>query len=183
MTPPEFGLALNLTQDYLEVARAAQAILGPSDGSLAGRHGHPGLHNAVFTVMSLNLLYSYLALDAFLSQGLAEAKEPDVGGSLEERTRHLCTLWDVPWVDETDPSLAAGLRALETDADVLLPGGAETGDDRLEATRSLMQREHPLPYASVVEGVLKHLHRGRGGEPPRWLQRNVLLDLRAMLAD
>lgn len=183
MNSPESGLALNLTQDYLEVARAAQAILGPSDESLAGRHGHPGLHNAVFTVMTLNLLYSYLALDAFLAQGLAEADEPDLGGGLEERTRHLCTLWDLPWVDEVDPRLAGGLRTLEADADVLLPGGAEAGEGRIAATRALMEREHPLPYASVAEDVLKHLHRGRADEAPRWLQRNVLLDLRAMLAD
>ena len=181
MVPVHTGVSLNLVQDYLEVARAAAAILGPSGSPLAGPHGHPGLHNAVFTVLSMELLYSYLAVEAFLALAETEAglgaREPGLAPRLDA----LCAAWASVPIAEADPDLEADLRVLDRDASVLLGRGHASNGERESAIRDLLAGSSTERYADVAERTLRHLLKLRGAPQPDWLTRNVLLDLRASL--
>ena len=181
MLQPRAGVSLNLVQDYLEVARAAAAILGPPGSPIAGPHGHPGLHNAVFTVFSMELIYAYLALDAFLSQAEEETGPAHSAAGLAARLDALCSSWGGPSIAEADPALDADLRVLERDALLLMSRGTAPYLDREGEIRDLLGGSTTECYAEVAECALRHLIGLKGAPQPDWLSRNVLLDLRASL--
>jgi hypothetical protein len=181
MIPAQAGVSLNLPQDYLEVARAAAAILGPPGSPLAGPHRHPGLHNAVFTVLTMELLYSYLAVEAFLARAESEAGLETREAGLAPRLDSLCAAWRALPIAEAEPGLEADLRVLDRDAGMLLPRGNASNCERESAIRDLLAGSSTERYANVAERTLRHLLKLRGARQPDWLTRNVLLDLRASL--
>jgi hypothetical protein len=91
-------LKYNLTQDYLEVARAA---LTPIHGKVPVGEDEPAptlsneLANAIFSVVSITIVYSFLALESFLNYQLFRLWARRADGS-EESNRFLSELGDVP---------------------------------------------------------------------------------------
>lgn len=85
----------NLTQDYLEVARAALTTI---HGKLPDKDKDPAsdaLANAIFSVVSITVVYSFLALESFLNYELYLLWERRTDGSPESE-RFLAELGDEP---------------------------------------------------------------------------------------
>jgi len=95
---PSLRLRYNLTQDYLEVARAAiTQIHGKVPKGEGGAEPplSPELANAVFSVVSLTIVYSFLTLESFLNYHLFQLWTRRHDGT-EEGNRALTELGDVP---------------------------------------------------------------------------------------
>jgi hypothetical protein len=177
------SVTFDLAHDYLEVARAATAVSGPPGERLLGRHGHAGVQNAIFCVNSMAILYSYLAVEACVAQVLG-GSTADAGSSssLEERIRRACELRGVVDLEAAEPELWLRVRVLIRDAATLLLGPPDL-EVRQAGIAELMTREEPLPYALVAQELIALLTRGSGGSPPAWLERNTLLDFKALLVE
>lgn len=197
----------NLTQDYLEVARAALTTI---HGKLPDKDKDPAsdaLANAIFSVVSITVVYSFLALESFLNYELYLLWERRTDGSPESQ-RFLAELGDVPdfkRLKENDKirEVPARLRTL-----CRLLGYPEPHEairntwNRLhqfvETSRHFLV--HPIPdqayfntnmkrimeetksgaYVRVVEEVLSFLYSQSGKVIPPWVKSNQLMRFRGV---
>ena len=177
------SVTFDLAHDYLEVARAATAVSGPPGERLLGRHGHVGVQNAIFCVNSMAIIYSYLAVEACVAQVLGGSdRNTESSPSLEERIREASELCGQGDLEATHPELWLRLRVLIRDAATLLLGPPDL-EIRQAGIVELMTREDPLPYALVAQELVALMYRGSSEARPVWLERNTLVDFKALLVE
>lgn len=199
--------SLDLTHTYLEVARAAAGPLPilHSSGDLdrvLEEHGHNPVANAIFGVVSLTVIYSYLAVESRVNQLLYRLWERRHDGSAES-SRLLAVLGDQE--DFMSYRGRSEIRDLpdriKTLCDFL--GYRRPHDviptvwqDFLELSRKARHYLiHPVPvpaliqqrmtdmlhelelgkWVSVAADLLSFLYQEGGMNEPKWLSQNTLL--------
>lgn len=202
---PPVKFTYNLTQNYLEVARAA---LAPIHGKIpAGSETPPpssALASAIFSVMSLTIVYSFLALESFLNSQLYRLWERRHDGS-PEGNRFLAALGDEPdFVRlKTNSAVREVPERLKTLCKLLayrppheaIPRTWNQLHQLVEASRHFVI--HPYPdqeyfsknmrrilletesgaYVRVVEEVLTFLYQSSAKPVPSWVTKNELLEI------
>ena len=207
---PPSAIQYNLTQDYLEVARTA---LTQIHGKIPAGENEPTpplsneLANAIFAVISITIVYSFLALESFLNYQLFRlwARRAD---SSEESNRFLSELGDVSEfirlksndkVREVPARLKTVCRLLAyPPPHEAIPGTWQRLNDLVEASRHFVV--HPFPdadyfnknmrrmmtetttgsYVRVVEEVISFLYTKGGKSVPAWVTRNQLIQFRGV---
>jgi len=207
---PPSALQYNLTQDYLEVARAA---LTQIHGKVPVGEDEPApplsnqLGNAIFSVVSITIVYSFLALESFLNYQLFRLWARRTDGS-EESNRFLSELGDVSEfirlksndkVREVPARLKTVCRLLAyPPPHEAIPATWQRLNDLVEASRHFVV--HPFPdadyfnknmrrmmtetttgsYVRVVEEVISFLYTKGGKTVPAWVTGNQLIQFRGV---
>lgn len=207
---PPSAFQYNLTQDYLEVARAA---LTQINGKIPAAEDEPvsvlsnELANAIFSVVSITIVYSFLALESFLNYQLFRLWTRRADGS-EESNRFLNELGDVPEfirlksndkVREVPARLRTLCRLLAyPPPHEAIPGTWQRLNGLVEASRHFVV--HPFPdadyfnknmrrmmtetttgsYVRVVEEVISFLYTKGGKSVPAWVTENQLIQFRGV---
>ena len=200
----------NLSQDYLEIARGA---LTQIHGKVPTGEKRPApelsneLANAIFSVVSISIIYSFLALESFLNYQLFRLWARRNDGS-EESRRFLSELGDVPEfvrlkthnkVHEVPARLKTLCRLLGYPMPhEAMPRTWQRLNDLVEASRHFVV--HPFPdidyfnnnmrrlmteatagsYVEVVEEVFAFLYTKSGKFVPRWVKDNELIRFRGI---
>lgn len=207
---PSSSLQYNLTQDYLEVARGSltqihgKVPVGIEDGAPELSNE---LANAIFSVVSITIVFSFLALESFLNYQLFRLWQRRADGS-EESTRFLSELGDVPEFDRLkghDKVRELPVR-LKTICRLLaypppheaIPNTWQRLVDLVKASRHFVV--HPFPdadyfnknmrrmmtettagsYVKVVEETISFLYAKSGKSVPNWVSDNQLLRFRGV---
>lgn len=207
---PPSSIHYNLTQDYLEVARAA---LTQIHGNVPAGENEPApslsdeLANAIFSVVSITIVYSFLALESFLNYQLFRLWARRADGS-EESNRFLSELGDVSEfirlksndkVREVPARLKTVCRLLGyPPPHEAIPATWQRLNDLVEASRHFVV--HPFPdadffnknmrrmmtetttgsYVRVVEEVISFLYTEGGKTVPAWAIGNQLIQFRGV---
>lgn len=206
MTPPyASAIQYNLTQDYLEVARASLTQIHgkvPRDAEPRVPELSSELANAIFAVISITIVYSFLALESFLNYQLFRLWERRTDGS-EESSRFLDEFGNVNEFRELKGKekareLPARLRTIcrllaYPQPHVAIPSTWQRLNDLVEASRHFVV--HPYPdaeyfnknmqrmmtettagsYVKVVEEIISFLYTNSGKPAPNWVRKNELL--------
>lgn len=204
------ALQYNLTQDYLEVARAALTQIHgkvPTGEEQVVPQLSNDLANAIFSVVSITIVYSFLALESFLNYQLFQLWAQRNDGS-EESARFLSELGDVPEfvrlkgndkVREVPARLKTICRLLGYPMPhEAIPHTWQRLNDLVEASRHFIV--HPFPdtdyfnknlrrmmtettagsYVGVIEEIISFLYIKSGRAVPAWVTENQLIRFRGL---
>lgn len=198
----------NLTQDYLEGARAA---LTPIHGKVPQGAEKPppsnDLLNAVFSVVSVSIVYSFLALESFLNYQLFRLWERRGDGSeigkkfvaelgdaadfiklknndkvreVPARLKTLCKLLGYPAPYEAVPDAWRRLNELVETSRHFVVHPLPDREFFQQNMLRIMQETQSGAYVRVVEEVLAYLYT-KGGKPvPPWVTSNQLIQFRGI---
>jgi hypothetical protein len=204
------ALQYNLTQDYLEVARAALTQIHgkvPAGEEQAVPELSDELANAIFSVVSITIVYSFLALESFLNYQLFRLWTRRNDGS-EESVRFLNELGDVPEFvrlkgNDKVREVPARLKTICRLLGYPMPHEAipltwQRLNDLVEASRHFVV--HPFldagyfnknmrrmmtettagSYVGVVEEIISFLYSKSGRSVPAWVTENQLIRFRGL---
>lgn len=203
------AIRYNLSQDYLEIARGALTEIHgkvPTTEEAAPELSNE-LANAIFAVVSISIVYSFLALESFLNYQLFRLWARRTDGS-EEASRFLSELGDVPEFVrlKTNDKVREVPARLKTLCRLLgypmpheaIPRTWQRLNDLVEASRHFVV--HPFPdadyfnknmrrmmtettagsYIEVVEEVFTFLYTKSGKAVPPWVTDNELIRFRGI---
>jgi hypothetical protein len=206
----DLKLSYGLTQCYLEVARGA--MMSVHHPSLTQKEfletlGPNPLANAIFSLVSISVLYSYLAIESFINYQLYCVWERRNDGS-EESNRFSAIFGNVAAFEAIKTHKKSGKlgERIKTLCGILgyqkphdaIPNVWQDFKELVEVSRYFFVHPHPGKehfqnhmgriftnsqagkYAHVAEGLLKYLYRCSGKNPPDWLDRNRLLQFRGI---
>lgn len=196
---------LSLTHSYLEMARASITSLGHSElttDEFIQAHGADPLANAILSVASVTVIYSFLAIESFVNYQLCRLWERRHDGSsgsskfieilgdhsrfedlknnkkvrtLRSRIKTLCEILGYKKPHEVEPHLWEDFNQL------------------LEVSRHFFI--HPLPegeyfqknvmriglqtqlgkYVNIAKSMIAFLYQQSRKKPPDWLEKNTLI--------
>lgn len=204
------AIQYNLSQDYLEIARAA---LTPIHGKVPTGEEEPEpelsneLANAIFSVVSITIVYSFLALESYLNYQLYRLWARRNDGS-EESARFLAELGDISEfirLKRNDKVREVPAR-LKTICGLLgypmphkdIPATWQRLNDLCEASRHFVVHPFPDPdyfnknmrrmmtetttgsYVRVVEEIISFLYSKSGVPIPGWVTENQLIRFRGV---
>jgi len=213
MTEPELRFTFNLSQCYLEVARGVfVGFHHPAGNDFISKHRHNPLANATIAVLSVTIIYSYLALEAFVNYRLFRLWERRHDGSseagrflsllgdpaaFEELRRHskvrdlgsrfktLCELRGYAKPHENDPTLWQEFKELvELSRHFLVHPNPGADSFQGHLTRIGLETVSGR-YAQVAQRLMTFYYQQSGHTPPPWVMQNTLLRFRGIdvLAD
>jgi len=199
-----------LTQCYLEVARSAMTSFHHPTLTLKKfleMLGHDPLTNAVFSAVSISVLYSYLSIESFVNYQLYRIWERRNDGS-PESDRFLKIIGNVSAYQEikTHRKVKELGERIKTVCDILgyrkpheaIPTVWQDFKELIEVSRHFFVHPHPgkehfqnnverifmqtqtKRYVHVAEELLKYLYQSGGKTPPDWLDRNRLLNFKGI---
>jgi hypothetical protein len=200
----------DLVQDYLEVARAALTQIH-GKVPVSEQDSAPPLSddvaNASFCVMSMTIVYSFLALEACLNYQLFQIWSRRQDGT-PEANRFLSVLGDAAAFEKlkTHARVRELPSRLRTLCDLLgyrqpheaIPDTWRRLNDLVEASRHFVV--HPFPdaeyfsanmrrvmtqttagsYVRVVEEILQFLYQSSSAVAPAWVTQNQLIRFRGI---
>lgn len=165
------------------------------------------LVNAILSVVSISVLYSYLAIESFINYQLYRVWEKRNDGS-EESNRFSAIFGDVAAFEalKTHKKSAKLGERIKTLCGILgyqkphdaIPNVWQDFKELVEASRHFFVHQHPGKehfqnhvgriftktqagkYVHVAEELLKYLYRCSRKTPPNWLDRNGLLQFRGI---
>ncbi len=210
MSEPTRKFTFSLTHCYLEMARAAAGPLSFHHPTGDLRHvvdtyGHNPIASAILAVVSVVVVYSYLAIESFINYQLYQVWATRTEATVESE-RFLRLLGDAPSFDRYRTH--SRVRDLGERIKVLceikgyhkpheaIPTQWQQFNELAEASRHFLV--HPVPepghFQRVMKRVLQELPTGRypdlavgiigffydqaRTEKPEWLSRNTLIRLR-----
>lgn len=200
----------NLAHCYLEVARGAMTQIHtkvPKDRNNSEVEMTGDMANAIFSLVSITIIYSFLALESFLNYQLfrlwerrfdnsSEAKRllDEIGDEsnfkrlkgnskvreIPKRLRLLCRVLGYPEPHQAIPDTWRRLKELVQDSrHFLVHVYPESEYFQANMNRIMMETESGA-YVQVVEEVLAFLWIHGGLEIPEWGNRNTLLRFRGV---
>ncbi|HEX3035036.1 MAG TPA: hypothetical protein VHT73_07855 [Thermodesulfobacteriota bacterium] len=207
MNKDSLRFTFNLTHSYLEVARAAAGPLPfvHSSGSLdhvLKEHGHNPLANAILGIVSISVIYSYLAIEAHVNYQLYRLWERRHNESVESkrflqilgneksfnvyrghpkvrelpsRVKTLCTLMGYQKPQEAVPKIWQEFMELSRAARHFL---VHPVPDPKGVQNNMKRILHDLPtgkWVDVATELIAFLYNQAGMEKPEWLIKNVLI--------
>ncbi len=200
----------NLTQCYLEVARGAMTQIhgkvpkGRKDSEVEPTED---MANAVFSLVSITIIYSFLALESYLNSQLFWLWERRSDGSPESnrlvdelgeaarfellrknskvrevpgRLRLLCRVLGYPEPHHAIPDTWRRLKELVQDSRHFLVHPYPESSFFQGNMKRIMMETRTGAYVQVVEEVLAFLWNHGGREPPQWGSSNMLLRFRGV---
>jgi len=203
--PPAIKFTYNLTQSYLEIARAALTqIHGNVPAGEPAPEPSSELAGAVFSVMSMTIVYSFLALESFLNYQLyrlwqrrhdrseeaqrflqllgderdfIRLKKRSAVREVPERLKTLCKLFAYPAPPEAMPEIWNKLRQLVEASRHFVIHPYPDEEYFGQNMRRIMLETESGAYVLVVEEVLTFLYKSSGSSVPSWVHRNELLEI------
>lgn len=165
------------------------------------------LANAIFSVVSISVLYSYLAIESFINYQLYRIWERRNDGS-EQANRFIAIFGDVEAFEALKTHRKSGKlgERIKTLCKILgyqkphdaVPQVWQDFKELVEVSRHFFVHPHPGKehfqnhvgkifkkteagkYAHVAEELLKYFYRCSRKTPPDWLDRNGLLQFRGI---
>jgi hypothetical protein len=204
------NLTYELTHCYLEVARGAMtAIHHPSltRDEFLEAHGPNPLANAIFSAVSITVLYSYLAIESFINYQLYRVWERRHDGS-PEANQLLTSVGDVEDFEslKTHGKIGELGERIKTICEILgykkpheeISQVWQEFKELVEVSRHFFQ--HPYPgknhfqenverifmqtesgkYVQVAEKLIGYLYESGGQTAPEWLSTNTLIGFRGI---
>jgi len=204
------ALQYNLTQDYLEIARGA---LTQIHGKVPAREEDTApelsneLANAIFSVVSITIVYSFLALESFLNYQLFRLWARRADGSQESgrflnelgdasefvrlkandkvrevpaRLKTLCRLLAYPLPHEAIPSTWQRLNDLVEASRHFVVHPFPDTDYFNKNMRRMMTETTAGSYVKVVEEIIAFLYAKSGKSVPAWVTENQLIRFRGV---
>jgi hypothetical protein len=196
---------LSLTHSYLEMARASITSLGHSElttDEFIQAHGADPLANAILSVASVTVIYSFLAIESFVNYQLCRLWERRHDGS-SESSKFIELLGDHSrFEDLKNNKKVRTLRSrIKTLCEILgykkphevEPHLWEDFNQLLEVSRHFFI--HPLPeeeyfqknvmriglqtqlgkYVNIAKSMIAFLYQQSRKKPPDWLEKNTLI--------
>lgn len=208
--PPYNSFKYNLTQDYLEVARSA---LNPIHGKVSNKSQEsdtgpsPELANAIFSVVSISIVYSFLSLESFLNYQLHQIWERRHDNSIEanrfleelgdesefinlkgynkirdlpEKLKTICHLFSYPKPYEAIPKTWQHLNDLvKVSRHFIVHPYPDSDYFNTNMSRIMMVTEGGI-YVKVVEDIIKFLYKNSSKPIPDWVSENQLIEFRGV---
>lgn len=170
------------------------------------RHGRNPFANAIFALTSLTIIYSYLAIEAFVNYQLYQIwkkrETDDPAGAhfkkrfgdipkfedlrrtrlreLPERIKALCDLLGYEQIHNRQPQLWQDFKILVEKARHFLVHPVPDSE-RFQQIFSQIHTQTPgRLYVRVAEEVIQHLYTEGHVTPPSWLHENQLIRLRGV---
>ncbi len=205
MTSGNPRFTLNLTHCYLEIARSSIVSLKldhPNVDRLIEKHGCNPIINATISVVSVTIIYSYLAIESFVNYQLYRIweKRDDTcqrskrfrelfgevddfrklarhkkARELSERIKTLCDLLNYKKPHEVNPILWQDFKELNEDSRHFIVHPYP--EDQL-FNKNLKRIGYKTPtdkYCNIAQQMLLHFHDQGGIKPPNWLKKNTLV--------
>lgn len=208
--PEPLKINYEISHCYLEIARAALTSIHHHDGSLdklLSEKGPEPLANAIFSLVSMTVIYSYLAIESFVNYQLCRVWARRHDGS-EESNRFLKELGNPDKFEELkNHKMVRDLaNRLKTLCDLLgyrkpheaIPQIWQKFHDLLKDSRHFLI--HPYPqkeflqqnlsrimlekkageYVEVAREIISFLFQQGRKEPPVWIDKNTLLQFKGV---
>lgn len=202
-------LRYSVPQSYLELARCVFTSLHHPSGSVqrfVARHGRSRFASAVFALTSLTIIYSYLAIEAFVNYQLYQIwkkrETDDPAGThfkkrfgdipkfedlrrtrlreLPERIKALCDFLGYEQIHNRQPQLWQDFKTLVEKARHFL---VHPFPDLERVQQLFSQTLTKTPgglYVRVAEEVIQHFHTEGHVTSPSWLRENQLIRFRGV---
>lgn len=203
MGAQEIKLTFRLTQCYIEMARSAFTTIHHRD---AERRDDLQKANVILALVSMSIIYSYLAIESFTNYQLwriwAKRNTSDVAGQrfqarfgeitkfenlkrtdvreLGARSKVLCDLLGYRQVHKVNPTLWQKFKELVEDSRHFLIHPFPDPEVVQEKLRRIMAKTKAGEYVEVACGMIRHLYQEGRQEPPLWLERNLLFRFRGV---
>ena len=204
----QLRITYNMTRCYLDVARGVFVSLHhPFGEEFISQHGHIPLANATIAVVSISIIYSYLALESFFNYRLYRLWERRHSGSPEAGRFHRL-LGDAPAFESlrTNRTVSELGPRIRTVCEVMgfeephqrVPQLWQDFNDLVKRSRHFLVHPNPASemfqaelqrigeqtvsgkYVAVAEGLLTFYYSQGGQAPPAWVTRNTLLGFRGV---
>ena len=205
----DLTISYDLPHCYLEVARGMMlSIHHPLDAhSFTEEHGASPLANAVFSIMSVTVIYSYLAVEAFVNGRLYKVWQtrhdttPDgqrfiaiLGdpvsfeelrhhrrvATLPERVKVLCEILQIPKPHEVDEPLWNTFTGLVNTCRNFLVHPTPAPNIFMRHMPRIMQSTPAGEYYRAAQTMIGHFFTQRRIPEPDWLRANTLLRFRGV---
>lgn len=192
----------NLTQCYLELARSAfTSIQGKKEETQK-------IANALFAITSISIIYSYTAIEAFVSrqfyricetrnsnteegkrfnkefpniQKCADLKNNRSIWELKDKIKALCRLLGYRQICDEDAKLWQVFNELVKDARHFIIHPLPDPDKFQEKMTQIMMENRVGLYVEVAEKIIKHFYDQAKIETPDWLKENKLFKSRGYI--
>lgn len=203
----ESKITYHMTQCYLEMARAGCTKWDLPDAKQFSSNGE--LRNLVgqfsFLITSLTIIYSYLAIEAFVNWYLYKIwkKSRDTSGEvygtfyqeygqtdeftklkdtdladLKKRIKVLCDSYQVPHIYKSSPKLWQEFNdLLEKVRHFIIHPFPEP--IKFDEYMKMIQEKHGLRnWAKIAEGIISHFFENKNKSLPKWLRQNQFFTIK-----
>ncbi len=198
-------LTLNLTHCYLEIARSSIVSLNldyPKVERLLQEHSYDPIVNSTISIVSVTIIFSYLAIESFVNYQLYRIWEKrndqshtskrffeifgDVDDFLKlktnkkvkelgERIKTLCELLSYQKPHEANPRLWQEFKELNEISRHFLVHPYPSDQFFNENLRRIGLETPTEKYVNIAQEILLHFHKQGGLKPPDWLKKNTLV--------
>lgn len=193
---------------YLEMARAAMMSLHhPLRKEFVERYGESPVANVMFSIVSMTIIYSYLAIEAFANgwlyqmwrdrdAGSADARRfvevfgevdtfedlrrHDRGRELGSRVSALCDILAIRRLHDANPQLWQKFNDVVEQSRHCLVHITPSPERFRPLMKRIMEGTRSGEYYEVAQEMIGYFLAETGTEEPEWLKRNTLLDFRGV---
>lgn len=208
--PEPLRITYEMSHCYLEIARASMTTIHQHSGSLdklLSEQGTGPLANAIFSLVSMTVIYSYLTIESFVNyqlfrlwerrhdgstegnRFLAELGNPDKFeglknhkkvGDLPKRLKTLCDLLGYRKPHEVIPQIWQKFHDLLKDSRHFLVHPYPEKEFVQQNLSRIMTKTKAGEYVEVAEKILSFLYQQGGKQPPAWVSANILLQFKGV---
>lgn len=196
---------LNLTHCYLEIARSSVVSLNLDDPKVdrfLEKHGYDPIINSTISIVSVTIIYSYLAIESFVNYQLYRIWENrkdrsysskrflDILGDVDdfrelktnkkvqelgERIKTLCELLNCQKPHEVNHRLWREFKELNEVSRHFLVHPYPEDQFFDENVRRIGLETPTEKYVNIAQELLLYFHEQSGLKLPNWLNRNTLV--------
>ncbi len=203
----EPGISLRISQCYLEVARAIfTSFSRPNEQDIEQKNLNEALHNAILSITTVTIIYSYMAIEAFVNfqfykvwnsrhngtvssdkflqkfgdvKKFEDLKNTNIS-NLGERIKEYCDVKGYIKIHKKDPKLWQDFKELVEDARHFLIHPFPDPTVVQQKFSTILSKTGMGKYVEVAEAILTHFYEEGRIPKPDWLKENKLIRIRGI---